>query len=159
LRLSTPGAEVKTSGGSTWNIYTLRLAENITREGIKINNNLLKIGSVHIQLPNTEASDIPLETINVIVSSGNRYRIDPLFEVSVLHAINAKSYPSIAAVVSDIIKHKQNDGLVAELISIENLRTNDATQGNIYYDTDIDNWTIDTDWSRSFNSENLEIVK
>jgi len=159
LRLSTPGAEVKTSGGSTWNIYTLRLAENITREGIKINNNLLKIGSVHIQLPNTEASDIPLETINVIVSSGNRYRIDPLFEVSVLHAINAKSYPSIAAVVSDIIKHKQNDGLVSELISIENLRTNDATQGNIYYDTDIDNWTIDTDWSRSFNSENLEIVK
>jgi Ca2+-binding RTX toxin-like protein len=159
LRLSTPGAAAKTSSGSTWNIYTLRLAENITREGININNNFLKIGSVHIQLPNTEASDIPLETINVIVSSGSRYRIDPLFEVSVLHAINAKSYPSIAAVVADIIKHKRNDGLVAELISIENLRTNDATQGNIYYDTEIDNWTIDTDWSRSFRIENLEIVK
>lgn len=159
LRLSTPGAAVKTSSGSTWNIYTLRLAENITRQGIKINNNFLKIGSVHIQLPNTEASDIPLETINVIVSSGSRYRIDPLFEVSVLHALNANRYPSIAAVVSDIIKHKQNDGLVAELISIENLRPNDATQGNIYYDTEIDNWTIDTDWSRSFKSENLEIVK
>ncbi|WP_240051923.1 calcium-binding protein [Pseudomonas arsenicoxydans] len=159
LRLSTPGAAAKTSSGSTWNIYTLRLAENITREGININNNFLKIGSVHIQLPNTEASDIPLETINVIVSTGSRYRIDPLFEVSVLHAINAKSYPSIAAVVADIIKHKRNDGLVAELISIENLRTNDATQGKIYYDTEIDNWTIDTDWSRSFRIENLEIVE
>jgi Ca2+-binding RTX toxin-like protein len=158
LRLSTPGAAAKTSSGSTWNIYTLRLAENITREGINIKNNFLKIGSVHIQLPNTEVSDIPLETINVIVSSGNRYRIDPLFEVSVLHAINAKSYPSITAIVLDIIKHKQNDGLVAELISIENLRTNDATQGNIYYDTEIENWTIDTDWSRSLRIENLGIV-
>ncbi|WP_433784182.1 calcium-binding protein [Pseudomonas frederiksbergensis] len=158
LRLSTPGAAAKTSSGSTWNIYTLRLAENITRDGINIKNNFLKIGSVHIQLPNTEVSDIPLETINVIVSSGSHYRIDPLFEVAVLHTLNANRYPSIAAIVSDIIKHKRNDGLVAELISIENLRTNDATPGNIYYDTEIDNWTIDTDWSRSLRVENLEIV-
>ncbi|MGW8463200.1 calcium-binding protein [Pseudomonas sp. CLCA07] len=154
LSLSTPD----TATGSTWSIYTEHLREIITRQELIISNSVLKIGSIHIRLPNSASPGVPLEQVSVTISSGNRYHISTLFEIILLDAVNAQAYSSINAIQSDIKFHKQRGELNNDLTYVKNIRMTDLTAGNIYYDTEMNNWTIDTDWSRIIKIEDLTIV-
>ncbi|MGL6245737.1 calcium-binding protein [Pseudomonas sp.] len=158
LLLSTLGATTGTADSSTWNIYTQQLKEKISRRNISISDNLLKIGSVHIQLPGTDDPAKPLEVVNVVITSGNQYRIDTLFESMHLRVINAQAYTTVSAIQQDIDRHKQLDELPADLLPVKNICMADLTAGNIYYDTETKNWTLDTDWSRTVNNEDLTII-
>jgi hypothetical protein len=158
ITLSTPGAITGLSSASTWNIYTQQLTEKTTRNEISIANSLLKIGSVYLHLPSTDDPDTPLETVNIIMPTGNQYRIDTLFETITLHSIDAQAYSSTSAIQHDIQQHKQREELHNDLIPVKNIRMTDSTTGTIYYDTETDNWTIDSDWSRVLTNNDLTII-
>lgn len=157
IRLSTAQANANTSGSSTWCIYTQHLEEKITHRQLEIKNNRLKIGSIHFHLPDSGDPTLPLEMIDVVVSSGNRYRIDSLFEVIGLKSVNAPAYSSIEEITSEIKSHKERDELENNEIHIRNIRLQNSAAGNIYYNADTDHWKIDSDPSRQINAEHLII--
>jgi hypothetical protein len=159
IRLSTPGATAKTSNASTWNFYTQHLGPNIGREHIKINNDQLWIDRINVQLPDNKDVEVPLETINIVTSSGNIYKILYEFNSILLSTINARGYSSVDAILSDVRKHKQDEQLAAAPVRIHHIGLTNLTPGNIYYDSQTDNWTIDTDWSRSLSSAELSILR
>ncbi|MHC8385280.1 calcium-binding protein [Pseudomonas sp. LB3P14] len=155
IRLSTAAADAKMTGSSTWDIYTQQLEETITRNQLNIKDNLLKIDSIHIYLPDSSDPLLPLESVDVILSSGHRYRINALFEVIGLIAINALACPSPQAIVALIQEHKEQDDLESNEIHIQNIRLPDAAPGKIFYSADTGRWKIDSDPTRPINAEQL----
>lgn len=159
IRLSTADTDARTSGSSTWHIHTQHLSEQITSRNLTIQNNLLKIGSIQIHLPDSNDPQLPLETVEVVVSSGNRYRVNALFEVIGLCAIDARTYASVQAIVEDISAHRQRNELEADNVPIHNLRQRDGESGMISYNAKTQVWSQESAPSRSIPPEQLIIVK
>ncbi|WP_249483869.1 calcium-binding protein [Pseudomonas sp. HS6] len=159
IRLSTADADARVTGSSTWRIHTHLLLEKTTLRDLAIKDDLLKIGSVHIHLPDSNDPQLPLETVEVVVSSGNRYRINALFEVIGLCAVDARTYYSVAALVQDVREHQQHDALESSNLQVLNLRLRDAAPGRIFYDVTHNSWRLESDPARSISIEHLIIVK
>ncbi|WP_244220755.1 calcium-binding protein [Pseudomonas kribbensis] len=159
IRLSTAQADASISGSSTWHIHTQHLLEQITVPDLAIRDNLLTIGSIQIHLPDSNDPTLPLETVEVVVSSGNRYRINALFEVIGLCAVDARAYPSIQAIVQDIHAHEQRDELETRNMPVRNIRLRDGATGSISYNTDTRAWSSESVPPRSIPAEHLIIVK
>ncbi|WP_240789161.1 calcium-binding protein [Pseudomonas kribbensis] len=159
IRLSTAEADASISGSSTWHVHTQHLPEQITSRDLAIKDNLLKIGSIRIYLPDSNDPAFPLETVDVVVSSGNRYRINALFEVIGLYAVDAHSYSSVQAIIQDIADHQQRDELETHHVQVRNIRLRDGTPGRIFYNTNTRFWSSESAPSRSIPIEHLIIVK
>jgi Ca2+-binding RTX toxin-like protein len=159
IRLSTAEADASISGSSTWHVHTQHLQEQITSRDLAIKDNLLKIGSIRIHLPDSNDPTLPLETVEVVVTSGNRYRINALFEVIGLYAVDARAYSSIQAIIQDIADHQQRDELETRHLQVRNIRLRDAAPGRIFYNTDTRIWSLESAPSRSIPIEHLNIVK
>lgn len=159
IRLSTADADAGISGSSTWHIHTQHLSEQITSRNLAIQNNLLKIGSIQIHLPDSSDPQLPLETLEVVVSSGNRYRINALFEVITLHAIDARTYTSAQAIAQEVNDHRQRSELEADDVPIHHLRQRDGESGMISYNARTQVWSHESAPSRSIPVEQLIIVK
>ncbi len=159
IRLSTAQADASISGSSTWHIHTQHLLEQITAPDLAIRDNLLTIGSIQIHLPDSNDPTLPLETVEVAVSSGNRYRINALFEVIGLCAVDARAYLSIPAIVQDIHAHEQRDQLETRNVPVRNIRLRDGATGSISYNTDTRAWSSESAPPRSVPAEHLIIVK
>jgi hypothetical protein len=159
IRLSTAEADVRLSGSSTWLIHTHLLPEKITLRDLSIKNDLIKIGSVHIHLPDSNDPLLPLETVEVAISSGNRYRINNLFEVIGLCVADARAYSTIDALVQDARDHQHRDELENTDLQVLNLRLRDATSGRIFYNVATDTWRLESEPSRVISAEHLSIVK
>jgi len=157
IRLSTAVADASTTGSSTWRFYTATLQEHIAREHLSIAGNLLRIGSIHIHLPDSSNSLLPLETIDVVVSAGHHYRINPLFEVVGLTAVNARACTTVEGVVTLIRQHKTLNELEDDQILVHNIRLADAPGARIVYNAASERWSSDTDPSRPINPEHLLI--
>lgn len=157
IRLSTKAGDARLTGSSTWEIHTEQLSEKITRGQLSISNNLLKIGSIHIHLPDSSDPTLPLESVDVFVSAGHRYRINALFEVIGLHTINALACVSPQAIVALIEEHKQQDDLESDEVHIENIRLTDSTPGQIFYNADTRHWQISSDPARLITAAHLII--
>ncbi len=157
ISLSTATADAGTSGSSSWDIYTQHLQEPIDRSKLAISNNLLKIGSIHIHLPDSSDPSLPLESVDVIVSGGHRYRINALFEVIALYAVNASACASPQAIVALIEEHKNRDELESGAIHVQNIQLADLAPGKILYNADIGRWQIDSDPARLISVEHLSI--
>ena len=95
----------------------------------------------------------------MVVSSGNRYRINALFEVIGLCAVDAQGYPTIQAMIQDIAAHRQREELETHDVPVLNLRLHDGAPGRIFYNVATDRWRIENDPSRSISIEHLTIVK
>jgi len=159
IQLSTAAADANVSGSSTWHIHTPQLQEQITFRDLSIKDNLLKIGSIQIHLPDSNDPQLPLETLEVVVSSGNRYRINALFEVIGLYAIDARTYASIEAIVQEVNDHRQREALEADNVSIQNIRLRDGVAAKISYNAQTHVWSHESAPSRSIPVEQLIIVK
>ncbi|MDI2143793.1 MULTISPECIES: hypothetical protein [unclassified Pseudomonas] len=159
IRLSTAEADARISGSSTWLIHTHLLQEKITRRDLSIKYDLLKIGSVHVHLPDSNDPQLPLETVEVVVSSGNRYRINTLFEVIGLFAVDARAYSTVAALIQDVSDHQQRDELENIDVRVHHIHLRDAAPGRIIYNVDSNSWRVENDPSRSISVEHLNIVK
>lgn len=159
IRLSTADAEARLSGSSTWLIHTHLLPEKITRRDLSIKNDLIRIGSVHVHLPDSNDPLLPLETIEVAISSGNRYRINALFEVIGLCAADARAYSTIDALVQDAKDHQHRDELESSDLQVLNLRLHDAAPGRIFYNVATNIWRLESEPSRVISIEQLSIVK
>ncbi|NKF27747.1 calcium-binding protein [Pseudomonas sp. BGM005] len=159
IRLSTADADARLSGSSTWLIHTHLLQEKVTLRDLSINNDLIKIGSVHLHLPDSNDPGLPLETVEVAISSGNRYRINALFEVIGLCAADARAYPTIDALVQDVIDHQRRDELESNDVQVLNLRLRDGDSDRIFYNVATDSWRLASDPSRVTSIEHLSIVK
>ncbi|MCF4996215.1 calcium-binding protein [Pseudomonas syringae] len=81
IELSTAAEDAERSGSSTWNIHLGHLTERISHADLSLSDNLLKIGSIHVQLPDSNDPLLPLETVTVVLASGDRYEVDALFEL------------------------------------------------------------------------------
>jgi hypothetical protein len=159
LQLSTHESDARVSGSSTWHIHTQHLQEQIDPRDLAIKDNLLKIGSIQVHLPDSNDPQLPLETIEVVVSSGNRYRANALFEMIGLCAIEASAYPSIQAIAQDVLDHQQRNELEADKVPIHNIRLRDGTPGRISYNAKAHAWSTESEPSRSIPIEHLIIVK
>ena len=159
IRLSTAEADASTRGSSTWRIDTQQLQEEITYNHLAIKDDLLKIGSIHIHLPDSSAPSWLPETIEVVVTSGNRYRIHTLFDVISLHSINAQSCASIQAIANQAQDHKHRDALESDNVQIENIHLLDDPHARIFYNAASSQWTVNGDASRPINPKNLIIEK
>ncbi|WP_248743655.1 MULTISPECIES: TcdA/TcdB pore-forming domain-containing protein [unclassified Pseudomonas] len=159
IRLSTAEADTHISGSSTWHIHTQHLQEQITSRDLAIKDNLLKIGSIRIHLPESNDPALPLETVEVVVTSGNRYRINALFEVIGLYAVDARAYSSVQAIIQDIAEHQQRDELETRHVQVRHIRLRDGAPGRIFYNTDTRTWSSESTPSRSIPIEQLLIVK
>ncbi|MDL5597568.1 TcdA/TcdB pore-forming domain-containing protein [Bacillus subtilis] len=159
IRLSTNEADASISGSSTWHVHTQHLQEQITSHDLAIKDNLLKIGSIRIHLPDSNDPALPLETVEVVVTSGNRYRINALFEVIGLYAVDARTYSSVQAIIQDIADHQQRDELETRHVQVRNIRLRDGTPASIFYNTDTHVWSSESAPSRSIPIEHLIIVK
>jgi len=159
IRLSTADADAQISGSSTWLIHTQHLEEQVSHRDLAIKDNLLRIGSIRIQLPDSNDPLLPLETIEVVVSSGNRYRINALFEVIGLCAIDARAYPSVQAIAQDIHEHQRREELESDEVSVHHIRLSETAAGKISYSVATHVWSSETTASRSISAEHLIIVK
>ncbi|MFM9384298.1 calcium-binding protein [Pseudomonas sp. UV AK001] len=159
IRLSTAEADAGISGSSSWHLHTQHLQEQITSRNLVIKDNLLRIGSILIHLPDSNDPALPLETVEVVVSSGNRYRINALFEVIGLYVVDARAYSSVEAIIQDIEDHQQRDELETYHVQVRNIRLRDGAPGRIFYNTDTRIWSSESAPSRSIPIEHLFIVK
>ncbi len=159
VRLSTAEADTPISGSSTWHIHTRHLQERVASRDLSIKDNLLKVGSIRIHLPDSNDPALPLETVEVVVTSGNRYRINALFEVIGLYAVDARTYSSVQAIIQDIADHQQRDELETRHVQVRNIRLRDGTPASIFYNTDTHVWSSESAPSRSIPIEHLIIVK
>ncbi|WP_438299884.1 TcdA/TcdB pore-forming domain-containing protein [Pseudomonas sp. NMS19W] len=159
IRLSTAEADASISGSSTWHVHTRHLQEQITSRDLAIKDNLLKVGSIRIHLPDSNDPALPLETVDVVVSSGNRYRINALFEVIGLYVVDARAYSSVQMIAQDIADHQQRDELETRHVQVHNIRLRDGAPGRIFYNTDTRAWSSESAPSRSIPVEHLIIVK
>ncbi|WP_244142415.1 calcium-binding protein [Pseudomonas allokribbensis] len=159
IRLSTTEADASVSGSSTWVIHTQHLQERITHRDLTIKDNLLRIGSIWIQLPDSNDPQLPLETIEVVVSSGNRYRINALFEVIGLCAIDARAYTSVQAIALDVRGHQLREELESDEVSVHNIRLSETATDKISYNVVTNVWSSESTPSRSIPVEHLIIVK
>ncbi|MGY2180378.1 calcium-binding protein [Pseudomonas agarici] len=158
ISLTTPGAATQETNASLWNIYPDFLDEPIDRSHISLDRNRLAIGTVNIMLPEDEGSDQPLEKVRVFTRAGNRYDIQYEFGKVLLGEVNARAYADPDAILKDIRQHRQKGELIADLLEIRHIRLKDASTANLYYDTENDDWTVDTDWSRSIRTDELQIL-
>lgn len=159
IRLSTAEADARDLGSSTWHIHTQQLQETISDSHLSIKDDLLKIGSVHIHLPDSNDASLPLETIDVIDSAGHRYRVNTLFEVISLHAVNALSCASTQAVVALVDDHKSRQMLESDNVPIENIHLPDAPDAKIFYNAATAQWTARGDAIRPIEPQRLIIEK
>jgi hypothetical protein len=159
IRLSTAEADARTRGSSSWHIHTQQLQEEITYTHLAIKDDLLKIGSLHIHLPDSNAPSWLPESIEIVVTSGNRYRVHALFDVISLLSINAQSSPSIQAIANQAQDHKQRDALESDNVQIENIQLLDDPHARIFYNAASGLWTVDGDSLCPVNPEDLIIEK
>ncbi|WP_256579249.1 calcium-binding protein [Pseudomonas sp. B26(2017)] len=159
IRLSTAQADARVTGSSTWHIHTQHLQEQINRRDLVIKDNLLKIGSIQFHLPDSNDPTLPIETIEVMISSGNCYRVNALFELIGLYAVDARSYPSIEAIARDIQDHHQRDELETIQVKVRNIRLLDMSPGKIIYNPETRIWSAEDAPSRSIPIGHLIIVK
>jgi hypothetical protein len=157
IRLSTAEADASLRGSSTWHIHTQQLQEEISDSHLSIKDDLLKIGSIHVHLPDSNDASLPLETIDVIDSSGHRYRINTLFEVIGLHAVNALSCASTQAIVDLVYDHKGRQMLESDNVHIKNIHLSDAAHAKIFYNAATGQWTAGSDSTRLIDPERLII--
>lgn len=157
ITLSTATADAGISGSSSWDIYTQHFQEPIDHSKLAIGNNLLKIGSIHIHLPDSSDPALPLESVDVIVSSGHRYRINALFEVIGLHTVNALACASPQAIVALVEAHKARDELESHAIHVQNIHLANRAPGKMLYNADTGRWQIDSDPTRPITVEQLSI--
>ncbi|MDD0968948.1 MULTISPECIES: calcium-binding protein [Pseudomonas] len=144
IRLSTADTDARVSGSSTWFIHTQHLQEQISHHDLSIKDNLLRIGSIRIQLPDSNDPLLPLETIEVVVSSGNRYRINPLFEVIGLSAIDARAYTSVQAIVQDVRDHQSREELEFHVVPVHNVRLQGSACVKISYNPATHGWSSES---------------
>lgn len=157
LQLSTHEGS---AASSTWNIYTQNVDERIYRREIALNKNLLEIGSVHVQLPDSENPELPLETLYVMLASGVTYKIHSLFNWIELFAIDASAYASVADVIAEIQQHKKfepNQLFEDTRVLIQNIHMQTSTVGDFYYIADTDTWELDSDPAQIINTNDLTI--
>ncbi|MHB2250012.1 calcium-binding protein [Pseudomonas fitomaticsae] len=159
IRLSTADADARVSGSSTWHIHTQHLQDPVTHSDLSIKDNLLTIGSIHVHLPDSNDPALPLETIEVVVTSGNRYRINALFEVIGLCAIDARTYSSVQAIAQEVRDHQQRDELETAEVPVRNIGLRGTAAGKISYNVDTDLWHTESAPSRSIPIGHLVIVK
>ncbi len=157
IRLSTAPADASVSGSSSWAIYTAQLEETITRRELAISNDLLKIGSLHIHLPDSSDPSLPLESVDVIVSSGHRYRVNALFDVISLYALDARGCASTQAIVTLIEEHRQHDELESDRVHVQYIRLPQFPSGKIFYLADSGRWQVDSDPTRQIEAGQLVI--
>jgi hypothetical protein len=156
IRLMTPGAQARTSNASTWNLFTARMTETISRDDIKLDAERLWVGSALIELPTIE-DDMPVESVSVVTRSGNIYEVALLFEVLQLYLINAQSYSSVDSLLADIRLHRQRNELAARII-VQNLGVTTKLDGTLYYNSTKDYWGIDSDPALRIKPEDLVIA-
>jgi hypothetical protein len=142
LQLSTAAADASTSGSSTWVIYTGHLERKILRSHLSIKGNLLKIDSIHVQLPDSDDPSLPVETVDVIVTSGNRYRVNNLFETIGLLSVDASAYSSIDAIATDIKQQKEQQELEDDETPVSHLYLQDNPSEKLHYNAQTATWGI-----------------
>ncbi|MDQ0126215.1 Ca2+-binding RTX toxin-like protein [Pseudomonas lini] len=157
LSLSTPGAAAQTSNASTWTLFSTKLTETVTRNGIRLRSDNLQVGSAVIQLPSLDHPG-PVESISVVTTSGNIYSVELLFEVLQLYVINAQGYASIDALLTDIRAHQERSELAVSVV-VKNIGFSSRTDGTVYYNSMNDYWGIDTDSEYRINPEHLIIER
>lgn len=157
IRLSTATSDASLTGSSTWNIHTAQLQEVITDHQLTIKDDLLKVGSVHVHLPDSSDPGLPLETVNVILASGNRYSINALFETIGLYAVNVAGSASIQSVVALIQEHKSRELLEWDEVHVLNVRLPGAPAARIFYNASTGHWTRHDDASNPIDPEQLTI--
>ncbi|WP_434766835.1 calcium-binding protein [Pseudomonas triticicola] len=157
VRLSTPGAAAKTANASTWNLFTQALSETVTREDIQLDGSRLRIASVTVELPDIE-EDTPVESVSVVTSAGHIYEVSLLFEVLQLYVIDARRYASVAALQTDIERHRQRNELAAR-IYVTHIGYRPDTVGSVVYHSTRRYWGLVDDPQARIDSEDLHIPK
>lgn len=156
VRLGTPGAAAKKSNASTWNLFTRRLSETVTRDHIQLDGNRLRIASVTIELPDID-DDTPVESVSVVTSAGNIYEVSLLFEVLQLYVIDARGYASIDALLADIEQHKQRNELAAR-VYVTHIGYKPGTLGTLVYNSVRNYWNLGADPQTRLSRESLFIA-
>lgn len=157
LRLSTADEDIRASGSSTWTLYTAQLKTPVLRSHLSINGNLLKVGSLHIHLPDSNNPGLPIETIDVALVSGNCYRVNNLFEIISLFTVDAMAHSSIAALTLEINNHKDREELSDDEIPVKNIYLQGREAQDIHYNAQTASWHISADRAREVRVEDLRI--
>jgi hypothetical protein len=153
LKLTSSAAYIT----STWNIHTQHLSTPIGREHITVSDTQLRIGRIIVLLPDIKTLDAPMETVRVFTSVSHRYDIEPEFALIQLAEINAQAYANVEAIQTDIRRHQQNNQPMADLVLIRHLNLGNNKQA-VFYDTVVQDWTLEDDWSRRLYNEDLFIA-
>ncbi|CAI8990521.1 Type IV secretion protein Rhs [Pseudomonas sp. IT-P253] len=158
LRLSTPGAATRASGGSTWTIHTEHLGATIEHADIRLEGSLLRVGNIHIIIPRHDAPEVPMENIHVHSSAGHQYDVDLEFDLIHLAQLNARAYASPDNLLTDLRHQQHLDVPMVDLLPIQDLRLGSGRPGALFYDSETQNLIVDSDWSRVLTAEDVYIT-
>ncbi|AMB85742.1 hypothetical protein AWM79_10695 [Pseudomonas agarici] len=152
IRLSTPAALAKTANASTWYIHTQASAQIMTRGDIKLTPQQLWIGNIRVLLPADDDPRQPLDLIHIVLTSGDRYEVDRIFDQLLLHELNARAHTNIEAITRRIEQHQAHGELASSRVRVRGLRVSSASDSSarpqaaydaLIYDTLRHQWRTD----------------
>ncbi|SEI15680.1 hypothetical protein SAMN05216581_3009 [Pseudomonas asplenii] len=166
LHLSTPGALAKVANASTWYIHAPENARGVARSDIRISPRQFWIDNVRVVLPADDDPQQPLDLIYIVLTSGETYEVDRLFNQLLLHELDARAYPDIDALQHAIEQHQAANELASHRVRVKSLRVTtpsvsgtrtEAADGAIHYDTLTRQWSRDGDDSAVVDPRDLFI--
>jgi len=152
IRLSTPGALAKTANASTWYIHTRASEQIVTPSDIKLSARQLWVGNIRFLLPANDDPSQPLDQIYIVLTSGDRYEVDRIFDQLLLDELDARTHADLDALKSCIERHQADDQLASSSVRIKGLRVisdstssarSEAAYDTMTYDTLTQQWRTD----------------
>lgn len=159
IHLSTAEKDAHTFGSSNWVIYTAHLEKPVLRSQLSISGSLLKVNSIHVYLPDSDDPELPIETVDVCLASGNRYRVNNLFETISLFSIDAAGYASIDAIAEEINRHHLAQELESEETPVDNLYLKATPLEKLHYNASSKTWHVTHNPTRAVQLRDLSIGK
>lgn len=159
IHLSTAEKDARTYGSSNWVIYTAQLEKPVLRSQLSITGSLLKINSIHVYLPDSDDPELPIETVDVCLASGHRYRVNNLFETISLFSMDATVYSSVAAIAEEINRHHLAEELESEETPVDNLYLTATPSEKIHYNASSKTWHVTQHPARTVLLQDLNIGK
>ncbi|UUQ65895.1 hypothetical protein NLK61_04385 [Pseudomonas fuscovaginae UPB0736] len=117
-------------------------------------------------LPADDDPQQPLDLIYIVLTSGETYEVDRLFNQLLLHELDARAYPDIDALQHAIEQHQAANELASHRVRVKSLRVTtpsvsgtrtEAADGAIHYDTLTRQWSRDGDDSAVVDPRDLFI--
>lgn len=159
IHLSTAENDASTFGSSNWIFYTAHLEKPTLRSQLSISTGLLKINSILVYFPDSDDPELPIETVDVHLATGNRYRVNNLFETITLLSVDAAAYSSIEEIALQIKSHHAEQELESDDTPVDNIYLKDAPSEKLHYNASSETWHATQNPERVVPFRDLKIGK